>query len=332
MQVEITAAQIAEAETMDLDKLRQLAVDNFNGIEEKKETKRDSATGKFTAADLRKINDTEVFDTPETIDPDVEAKMDTTDIPVEEPEVHIARQEIDNGDGSGVDVYEAEGATELEAYKNLASKIADGKANANKKIRELSSKVKVQTAEEKQTQVDLDYVLQQRMKTEPAKAIKDLVTEELTKISKAESDKKAQEAAAIQRSLATQQNFVDEHPDYVGNARNGNLVRDWVLARGNTEFTTDNLNKAYEALKTDGLLELKAEGADGATEVKAEVTQRTVAPAVEATQQRSQRRGSTIATGRSAAPKVNVAPTVDEAYAMPLEKLKELANRSLSSH
>jgi len=29
------------------------------------------------------------------------------------------------------------------------------------------------------------------------------------------------------------------------------------LSPGEKEFTTDNLNKAYEALKTDGLLELK---------------------------------------------------------------------------
>jgi len=329
MQVEITAAQLESAETMDLDKLKQLAVDSFNGIEPKvpKEVKRDVATGKFTADAV----DTEVINNSDpVIDPVIEAEMDTTDIPAEEPVKHIARQEIDNGDGSGVDVYEAEGDTELEAYKNLAAKIADGKANANKKIRELSSKVKVQTAEEKQTQVDLDYILQQRMKTEPAKAIKDLVAEEITKISKAESDKKTQEAAAIQRSLATQQNFVDEHPDYVGNTRNGNVMRDWVLARGEKEFTTDNLNKAYEALKTDGLLELKDAQADGVAEVEAKDTQRTAAPKVEATQQRSQRRGSTITTGRPTAPKVSVAPTEDEAYSMPLDKLKELANRSFS--
>ena len=326
MQVEITPEAITAAETMDIEKLRQLAVDSFNGEEPKKEAKRD-ARGKFTVDPNAETIDNSA---DPVIDPVVEDKMDLSGVPTDEAVKHIARQEIDNGDGSGVDVYEAEGATELEAYKNLASKIADGKANANKKIRELSSKVKVQTAEEKQEQVDYDYIIQQRMKTEPAKAIKELVAEEITKISKAEADKKSQEAAAIQRSLATQQNFVDEHSDYVGNSRNGNLMRDWVLARGEKEFTTDNLNKAYEALKTDGLLELKEAQADGVAEVKTEDTQRTVAPTVESTQQRSQRRGSTITTGRTAAPKATVAPTLDEAYSMPLDKLKELANRSLA--
>jgi glucan-binding YG repeat protein len=324
MQVEINQTQLDEAETMDLAKLRQLAVDSFNGEEPKKDVKRDAA-GKFTAetAAAESIDNS----ADPVIDPEIEAEMVD-----EEPEKHIARQEIDNGDGSGVDVYEAEGTTELEAYKNLAAKIADGKANANKKIRELSTKVKTQTAEEKQAEVDTEYVLQQRMKTEPAKVVADLVAAEVTKISKAESDRKTQEAAAIERSKAVQQNFVDEHPDYVANQRNARVMTDWVKAREYKEFTTENLTKAYEALKADGLLALKdASQADDATEVKGEATQRTAVTPVEATQQRSQRRGSTITTGRATAPKVSVAPTEDEAYSLPMDKLKELANRQLQA-
>jgi hypothetical protein len=321
MLVELSAAQATEAETMDLAKLRQLAVDNFNGEEPKVEPKRD-AKGKFTVDPSTETIDNSA---EPAIDPEIEAEM------VEEPTKHIARQEIDNGDGSGTDVYEAEGATELEAYKNLSAKIAEGKANANKKIRELSSKVKTQTANDAQAQIDDDYVLQQRMRTEPAKAIKDMVAEELTKISKAESERKAQADAAIERSKATQQEFVDEHPDYIANQRNAGVMTDWVKARGHQEFTTDSLNKAYESLKASGLLELKGADADGVAEVKTEDTQRTVAPTVETTQQRSQRRGSTIATGRTTAPKASVAPTEDEAYSLPMDKLKELANRQLQA-
>jgi len=328
MQTEITAEQLTAAETMSLDKLRQLAVDDMNGVPEiKKEPVRDVKTGKFIVdPNAEQIDNS----TDPVIDPAVEATMDVTGIPEEEPEVHIARQEIDNGDGSGVDVYEAEGATEVEAYKNLAAKIAEGKANANKKIRELNNQVKTQTKDEKQSQADLEYIIQQRLKTEPAKAIREIIAEEMTKNAKAEVDRKTAEQAAINRSLATQQSFVDSHADYVGNAKNGNLMRDWVLARGHKEFTTDNLNKAYDALKSDGLLELKNAQADDATEATKLETERTAQAQRDATQQRSQRRGSTITSGRTPA-KVSTLPSEDEAYKLPMEELIKLANTQLAN-
>src|SRR5579859_5622922 len=54
----------------------------------------------------------------------------------DQPETFVARRELDLGDGAGIEVFEAEGATEKEALEALADKIAEGKRNATKKIRD----------------------------------------------------------------------------------------------------------------------------------------------------------------------------------------------------
>src|SRR5690348_15820765 len=59
-----------------------------------------------------------------------------------EQEVFVASREIDLGDGAGVEVFEAQGATKEEALEALAVKIAEGKRNASAKIREQETRLR----------------------------------------------------------------------------------------------------------------------------------------------------------------------------------------------
>lgn len=84
-------------------------------------------------------------------------------------------------------------------------------------------------------------------------------------------------------------------------------------------------------MKKSGLLILEAAGADGATDVDTTTQQRTAEEVENTTQQRSQR-GSTISSSRRVSTsRVNTQPTEDEAYTMPLDKLKALADKQLAS-
>jgi hypothetical protein len=60
-----------------------------------------------------------------------------------------------------------------------------------------------------------------------------------------------------QQSEAAQQRFCELHPDYISNFANGRRMEQWLnhhlpLA----PWTVENITKAYEALKSDGLLQL----------------------------------------------------------------------------
>jgi len=309
MQTELTAEQLAQAEQLSLDELRALAVKELSGElsvpEKKKETLRDDK-GRFTApADDLIVNGEE--------DPE---KPHTKQIVEEDPgpEITIYRKEIDNADGSGVDVYEAE------SLEELVDKIAEGKKNANKKIRELNAQVKAKAAAEQQTEEDVEYVVAEKLKKNPKQTIKEVVTETI-----------AEQQEAIARSNRVQEHFVATHPDYKKVPENGQKITDWVKLHGYTEFTLDNLEKAYQDLKKSGLLILEAAGADDATDVDTTTQQRTAEEVENTTQQRSQR-GSTISSSRRVSTsRVNTQPTEDEAYTMPLDKLKALADKQLAS-
>jgi hypothetical protein len=318
MQTVLTAEQLEKAETMSLDELRQLAIKEASGevTEAPKvdEQKTRDAKGRFTNAEDVIDNSSESDKPTAEVDTIKEHHAVVED---GQPTRTVYIRKIDNEDGSGVDVYEAE------TLEELVDKIAEGKANANKKIRELNSRVKVQTAAEKKSEEDLEYIVAEKLKTNPKQAIKEVLLEV-----------QQEEQAKTQRALHAQDVFVATHPDYKKSVDNGNKLMNWVKSHGYAEFTVDNLEKAYQDLKKSGLLVLEAAVANDATDVKVEDTHRTDEPKAEATQQRSQSRGSTISSrGRSTtAARVNALPTEDEAYAMPLEKLKDLANKQLATN
>jgi hypothetical protein len=301
---ELTAEQLQAAEGMTLEQLREAALKEAAGetvepvvaaatpaAEPVVKQARDAA-GRFTDTDV----------------------LDNKDEVVEEPATTIYRREIDNGNGS-VDVYEAE------SLEELVEKLAVGKLNANKKIQEFIAEKRASVAQNEQVETDTEFMIAEKLKAKPKSTIKDVVVEVLS-----------ERESAIARSNAAQSRFVQTHPDYVADPENGNRLAAWLQTHGHAEITVEGLEKGYQDLKKSGLLKIKPVGAGDATEVNAATTQRTVEPAADATQQRSQRRGSSLSTrsGSRTTAVADTQPTEDEAYKMPLEKLRELANKQLA--
>lgn len=298
--MELTAEQLTKAQGMTLEELKQLALTADLPAPVPAEKPRD-ANGQF----VRQVQD------------ELDNSADGDAAVVEDPpETKVYRKEIVNDDGH-VEVYEAD------SLEDLVNRISDGKRNANTQLAKIIAERKAQEAKVVQTTEDEEYVTKKNLETKPKQTLKEAFREF-----------KAEEEAMLQRSYDVQSRFVNTHPEYVADPKNGNgnkLVAQFQLLYPTaTELTSEGLEKAYSSLAKSGLLVLKTEGADDATNAAAPATQRTVETDANAAQQRSPR-GSGIRTiNRPAAPVTNQAPTMDEAYSMPLEKLRELANTQLS--
>ena len=254
---------------------------------------------------------------------DVELPKEEAEEEPEQPEQFVYKKEIDLGDGSGVQVFRGTGATALEALEELTEKLAEAQRHATKKIHELNTRVKSEDTRTAQQKTDDEYVIAQRLQKEPSRAIRDVVTEVI-----------AEREAANKRNFDAQQAFVDSHPDYLADPKNGNgnrMLSEYMrLNPGATEFTEEGLEKAYQSLKDSGLLKLRIEEAGGTTEEETKEPQRIVEAKVETTQPRSPKRASTVSTRGGGAPVLKTGPTEDELYSMPLDKLKQLSNEQLA--
>jgi hypothetical protein len=236
----------------------------------------------------------------------------------EEETEYIVRREIDLGDGSGVQVFSGKGATQAEAYEAYIDKINAAQASATRKIRELSKQVKTEKVLTDQEKADIEYVTRQRFQKEPEKVVEELVIQTLNKA-----------AAGKARSDQAQTDFVATHPLFVTDPKTGNgdkmLAEFARLYPDATEFTEAGLEKAYQSLSSSGLLVLRSEEADAATEAEVKATERIAQPKTEATQPRVSRKASTVSPRGRPAPVVKTEPTEDELYAMPMDKLRRLA-------
>lgn len=307
-------------ETMPLDELKKLALaeadkDATPAAEPVAPPVRDAA-GKFVAAPK---------DSDEVLDNSAEVVED-------EPEEFIVRREIDLGDGSGVQVFSGRGATELDAVKDLNEKLFEAQRNASRTIRELQKKApKVETPVEKTFSPDEEYVFKQ-LGEKPSEQFKTLF-KEVTGMDVAEfktSQAAIKEFQKNQRSLQVQQDFVNTHPDYIGNEKNGVAIRDWVQEHNYAEFDANNLEKAYQDLKKRGILELKPDEASVTTEEERLEAERIAQAQRESTQSRSPKKSSTVSPRGGRAPVVKTEPSEDELYKMPLDQLRKLSNDQLA--
>lgn len=300
---ELTQEQLEKAQTMSLDELRAAAIAEAAGLEVVETLPIDKSRdekGRF------KSNTDE-----ETVDNSEEDGKEPPES--EDAERTIYRKEIVGDDGQ-IEVFEAD------SLEELVEKIAEGKRHANKHLKTVLAEKHALEAKTRQVSADEEYVIAERLKTEPKKTVEELVIETIEK-----------RDAKFRAGQEAQSRFVATHPDFIPNPKNGNEMQLEVQRLGYTEFTYEGLEKAYQSLKTRGILALKAEGSEEATDTKGTDTQRIVEPAQEVTQPRSQKKGSTLPSGgsRKAAP-VATQPSEDEAYALPLDKLRELANKQLA--
>lgn len=259
-----------------------------------------------------------------------EEKAEETEEKVEEKPT-VFRREIDLGDGSGKQVFEAES---LEA---LTDKLVEAQRNATKKIRELSREVKVEKAAEKEPERELtadeEFLLSQELLNHPSKTQKKLL-EGLFGMSLDEVKAAMEDARAMRQAKRADEaanKFIEATPDFHACPANAQRINKYLSVH-KLECTVENLATAYEELNSLGLLEQKpqeqtAVSADSETADQQETSR--IAKATEKPVVTQRRVGSGLSSrGRSTTTVKAAEPTEDELYDMPLDKLAELARKA----
>lgn len=241
----------------------------------------------------------------------------------EEPAQIIYRREIDLGDGSGVQVFQAD------TLEQLVDKLAEAQKNATRKIRELNQASKPATQKPRQLSSDEEFIIGQELMSKPTAAFAKLFESQVGVPIEAfkTSWERVQAFEQAQAEQQAQNDFVAAHPEYLPNVNNGKRFLKY-LQTFNMTLTLENLEKAYQELKSSGLLEVKPDSGSNtdATEVNQD-TSRIVTPARTEVVQRT-RASSGLSTRRGIVQRVNNEPSEDELENMPLDKLRELAIRS----
>lgn len=189
----------------------------------------------------------------EESEPTVNESTETQTETEEATPVEAYTATIDLGDGSGVQVFEGKDKDEL------LQKLIVAQENATRKIRELTATKTAPVTPpvvEPTLNPDQEAELAQEFLSEPSKAFDKLYQkrrqEELAR--EAEARKQAEEAGKAE--LAAANAFMAANPDYFVCPQNGNRI-DRVLKLNGWASTTENIQKAYDELKADGLLTAK---------------------------------------------------------------------------
>jgi hypothetical protein len=256
-----------------------------------------------------------------TVDPQEEEDPDPQD-----PEITIYRKEIDLGDGSGVQVFTGKSVDEL------LDKLATAQANATKKIRELNTRLKaIETAKpaDPEPNPDDEFILGQKLATEPTKVIKQLVDAELAR---REASKKSQE----EREAAVAMDFMNRNPEYYPSQNNGLRLFKFIQTY-KLDPTVDNLEKAYAELTESGLLEVRPatseepgvpEDPDTDTD-PARIERAVERPSPPEPAPRKKAASGLSSRGALARPVKSAELTEEEVNKLPTDKLRELASREL---
>lgn len=187
------------------------------------------------------------------------------------------RREIDLGDGSGVQVFEAETA------EALIDKLTEAQRNATAKIRDLSRRARTTGSPElaaapkplqgRRLTVDEQAILAQEFQATPESAFEKmmragtgLTPEELRQEVQSWREERAATEAARQTEV-----FMAEYPDYEPTPENGEAMVDYLRSR-NLAPTSRNFAIAFDDLSARGLLarEKPSEGRIATEEPKRE--------------------------------------------------------------
>lgn len=259
-----------------------------------------------------------------------------------EPAKTSFRREIDLGDGSGKQVFEAD------TLEGLLDKLTEAQFNATKKIREQEARLKQVTPAKKdepkpELSEDEEFVLSQELLSHPSLAVKKIfkqmtgydITEFKTVADRAKAFEVVQaQQEELKRQETAADTFVAAHPEYVPNARNGarlqkalNLLISEKKTQGEAVDYPTLLEHAYRDLSESGLLEVKSNDSTVDEESTGAVKPRIVATEDVVSAQRKKAsglstRGRNVATGR-------FEPNDEDLYTMPLDKLRELASKGM---
>jgi hypothetical protein len=231
---------------------------------------------------------------------------------VSSPELPVVFQRIiDLGDGSGVQVFQADTA------EALIDKLAEAQTHATRKIRELNKaqkEVPAPVVEISNLSPDEEYVLAQTLMTNPSKVIRAEIERQfgmpVEEVKKSLAEHK--QDSTSRRNDATAKAWADATPDYYADDANGRKMVAYINKFHGGQATTENLTAAFQDLNSSGLLKAKPAPVEPVVPAPA-------APAPPA------RRSSGISSLPNVPPPVSTEPSLDELYAMPLEKLEALA-------
>jgi hypothetical protein len=253
----------------------------------------------------RRILAGEGVEEPEHTEPEPE-KTEKVEPEPEEPETEqtVYRREIDLGDGSGKQVFEAE------SIESLVDKLAQAQEHATRKIRELSQKKPEQKAPERTDQDK--WLRSQQVLADPDAVIDEQIERRLGK----DFQKRMERLAAFEKAQTEDANakqWMAAKTDYYACPENGKKIEKYIQKFFDGDGSIENIEKAYTDLSESGLLRLKP----GPKE-KEEGTEARIAPTGQ-----TKKASSGLSSKRSVtrAPE----PTEEELYAMPYDKLRELA-------
>jgi len=190
--------------------------------------------------------------------------------PVQQPKF---RQEIDLGDGSGVQVFEAD------SQDALIEKLVEAQKNATVKIKELNRKIKLglrpgtrpqdaQTSQQntfqpRQLSAEERFLLAQKFQNDPASALDEAFAAQFGMSAAqlfAEVNSTRQFRQQIEKSAREQseaQAFIEAYPEYTPTPNNSDAMLRYLEAH-NMPVSAENLALAYEDLSSSGLLETQA--------------------------------------------------------------------------
>jgi hypothetical protein len=245
----------------------------------------------------------------------------------EETPKKLYRRVVDIGDGVDPEVFEAN------SLEELVDKIADAKKHATKKIREQETSLRkykeAEAPKPRQFTEDEEYIYSQELMNKPtqafAKMFKDLVGVDITSLkSMAEKTVAFETAKNTNEAILT---FVTTHPDYEDSKRNADLM---TLALQGRDKTAENLEKAYQGLVAKGLLALNKDEQSSVQDVVEPAKSGITTEASHKTTTQGTKKSSGLSTkNRPPVAAQNNETSMDDAYNMPLDKLKDLANKAL---
>jgi hypothetical protein len=238
----------------------------------------------------------------------------------------FAERSFDLGDGAGSQVYKGKGATREEALEDLSNKLIEAQKNATKRIKELKAPKKDEPVVTKEQEALLAAELVQS----PSETIKKILKAngvDLEDVKESANFVKTQKEATKKKTTAD--TFVATHKDYADTPHNGRLINKWCELHN--DFSLEGMNKAYQDLNESGLLQVKGEEAS-AEQKEAEAEAQRIAEAAKVNSSQRTRKASGLSTHTRTPVPVKTELSEDEMYAMPLDKLRALANKQLAGN
>jgi len=245
------------------------------------------------------------------------AKTEAGAVEVGDEQVVYVR-EIDLGDGSGVQRFEAD------TLEGLVDKLATAQEHATRKIREQASALKkaepTEAAPAPMTETER-FLLSQELMSDPEAAFEKIYQRSVGP--KLEKKLAAlDETARFVREAKASNEFVEKHPEFYPSPANGGRMTKY-LRTYNMEGTLENLEAAFRDLSESGLLEAKPEASTADAKNEEAEPARIARPAE--TVRVVRKVASGLSARRSAPAPAPKEPTEADYNKMSLDELREQA-------